>query len=94
MPHQAIIDGFKGTIDFYVWMGIPVARKWPVSTGKNRTPAVKAQWPLFAYASREWLNLSDTMRRAYEVMSSDTGLAGRDMQIRGYLKGLYRYQLP
>ncbi len=94
MPHQAIIDGFKGSIDFYYYMGIAVARSWPKSPGKERSPAVMAQWPVFSYASREWANLSPEMQDAYITLATNSGLSGRDMQVRAYLTGLYRYPIP
>jgi len=94
MPHEAIIDGFKGVVDFYYYMGISVARKWPNSPGRRRSPAVQAQWPFFAYASKEWNNLSQIVRDAYEILATNSGLSGRDMFTRGYLTGLYRYPTP
>jgi len=94
MPHQAIIDGFKGTVDFYYWMGIPVARGWPKSPGKMRSPAVRAQWPLWKYVASEWLNLSEAMQDAYRELATNSGLSGRDMFTRAYLTGLYRYPIP
>ena len=94
MPAEAIIDGFKGTIDFYFYMGVPCFRKWPKSPGRLRAPAVQAGWASFAYASREWNNLSEDVRRAYEIMAGDSGLSGRDMFARSYLSGLYRNPLP
>lgn len=94
MPHQAIISGLKGQIDFYYWMGIPVARSWPRSPGKVRAPAVMAQWSPFIFASQEWNNLSEAVRAAYTSLSESSGLNGRDLQMRGYLQGLYRYELP
>ncbi|GAH50246.1 unnamed protein product [marine sediment metagenome] len=94
MPHQAIIDGLKGSVDFYVYMGIPVARAWPKSPGSARSPGVIAGWIPFAYASREWKNLSPTVQAAYEKLATNSGLSGRDMQVRAYLTGLYRYPLP
>lgn len=94
MPQQAIIDGFKGTIDYYVNMGIPCARAWPKSPGKIRSEAVMAQWPAFTYASREWKNLSPAVQAAYEQLATNSGLSGRDMMVRAYLTGLYRYPLP
>lgn len=94
MPQQDIIDGFKGTVDFYVHRGIPCARAWPKSPGKHRSAAVMAQWPLFAYATREWNNLSPAVQAAYEHLATNSGLSGRDMMIRAYLSGLYRYPLP
>jgi len=94
MPQQGIIDGFKGTVDFYVYMGIPVARSWPRPPSGSRSPAVQAQWPAFAYAAKEWLNLSAFVQRAYEKLATGSGLTGRDMQVRAYLTGLYRYPIP
>jgi len=94
MPHEAIIAGFKGTIDFYYWKGIPVARSWPKSPGKLRSQAVMAQWPTFIYAAREWVNLSPAVQAAYKELATNSGLSGRDMQVRSYLQGLYRYPTP
>ncbi|MBA7535641.1 hypothetical protein ES705_27899 [subsurface metagenome] len=93
MPHTAIIDGLKGQIDFYHWKGLPIARKWPNSPGKIRSPAVMAQWPSWKYAAQEWVKLSQVVRDAYITLSTNSGLSGRDMQMRAYLQGLYRYPL-
>ena len=93
LPHQDIIDGLKGQIDFYVHRGIPCARSWPKSPGKLRSPAVMAQWPLFRFATQEWKNLSQAVQDSYTQFATDSGLSGRDLQIRAYLSGLYRYPL-
>ena len=94
LPHQDIIDGLKGTIDFYVHRGIPCARSWPKAPGKQRSPAVVAQWPAFSFATREWKNLSPAVQASYNTLATNSGLSGRDMQIRTYLTGLYRYPIP
>ena len=94
LPEQGIISGFKGKIDFYSYMGIPVARMWPRSPGKKRTAAVEAQWPAFSYASREWVNLSPAVQSAFNSLAQSSGLSGRDLQMRAYLSGLYRYEVP
>lgn len=94
MPSQDIVAGFKGQVDFYLWKGIPCARSWPRSPGKQRAPAVMAQWPTFIYAAQEWKNLSPVVQSAYNSMAQAGGLNGRDLQVRGYLSGLYRYPLP
>ncbi|MBA7680107.1 hypothetical protein ES703_88415 [subsurface metagenome] len=87
MPHQDIVDGLKGKIDFYLWMGIPVARKWPRSPGKRRAPAVEAQWPAFTIASRLWNRLDDEIREAYRETVHGTNLSGRDLAVKAYLSG-------
>ena len=94
LPHQAIIDGFKGNVDFYFYMGIPVARAWPKSPGRDRSEAVRAGWSPFTFAAQEWKNLSPVVQEAYNKLATNSGLSGRDMQVRAYLTGLYRYPLP
>jgi hypothetical protein len=94
LPHENIIDGFKGTIDFYVHRGIPCARSWPKSPGNRRSPTVMAQWPAFTFAAQEWKNLSPFVQESYNKLATDSGLSGRDMQVRAYLTGLYRYPTP
>lgn len=94
LPSQAIIDGFKGTLDYYVYMGINVVRMWPRSPGKHRTAAVEAQWPSWTTASREWSNLDPVVQDAYRTLATNSGLSGRDMFTRAYLTGLYRYPTP
>ena len=93
LPSKAIIDGFKGKIDFYLHQGVAVARKWPRSPGKHRSPAVEAQWPLFSYAAKEWVNLSAEVQAAYYAMAEASGLNARDLQMRPYLSNLFRNPL-
>jgi len=92
LPEQHIVSGFKGVIDFYEYLGIPVARRWPRSPGHKRSPAVQAQWPIFATAARLWSQMSPEVREAYNQQASGTALSGRDLSIKAYISGLYRYQ--
>lgn len=94
MLAEKVIDGFKGVIDFYYYMGIPCIRRWPKSPGKIRSPAVMKGWSAFTYAVREWKNLSPEVMRTYEILASDTGLTGRDMFMRAYMTGLFRNPIP
>lgn len=94
LPSEAIISGFKKTIDFYVHDGQPCARSWPSSPGHRRSPGVQSTWPAFAAAAREWNNLSPEVQASYNRLAEGTGLSGRDLQERAYLTGLYRYPLP
>lgn len=87
LPGQGIIDGLKGTIDFYYWMGIPVARSWPSSPGHDRAPAVEAQWPAFTWAAKNWINLAPEIKEAYNRMASETNLTGKDLFVKGYING-------
>lgn len=85
LPELSIIAGLKGTIDFYVWMGIPVARAWPKSPGHNRAPAVQAQWPRFTAAARLWPQLSPTVKEAYRQMAAGTAMTAKDIFFKTYL---------
>lgn len=87
LPEMDIINGLKGKIDFYLWMGIPVARTWPRSPGPRRAPAVEAQWPAFTTASRLWNLMSDYVQDAYIATTAGTNLSGRDLAMKAYLSG-------
>lgn len=94
MAGRKIIDGFRGKIDFYYYMGIPVFRKWPRSQGKSQTPASVAQWPTFTYVSRLWMTLSPFVQQAYDNLAHECGLHKKDWFTRGYLTGIYKYPEP
>jgi len=88
LPGLAVINGFKGVIDYYVWKGIACVRSWPRSPGHQRAPAVEAQWSAFAQASKLWTELSPEVREAYKRMSAGTHLSGRDVFTKSYLSPL------
>lgn len=88
LPSQAIISGFKGTLDFYLWKGIACVRKWPRSPGKKRAPAVEAQWNDFKTATKLWNELIQEERDNFNHLASGTGLSGRDVAERAFLKGI------
>jgi len=104
LPSLEIISGFRGVIDYYVYHptcnpelkgeGIKCARRWPRSPGHRRADAVEAQWPAFTYITQKWSTLPSYIQDAYRKMASATGLSGRDMFMRSYLKGLFAYPLP
>ncbi len=85
MPEQSIIDGFKGTVDYYVWNGIPCARKWPSSPGHRRAPLVEAAWPAFAFAGSYWNNLAPEVKASWNAMADGFPLTGRDMFTKSFL---------
>lgn len=90
LPEQAIIDGFKGTLDFYVHDTIPCVRKWPRSPGHRRAPAVEAQWIAFAWAAANWNSLSDEMKQAYEETASEVFMTGRDLFTKSFITDYFR----
>lgn len=84
-----IIRGFRRTLDFYLWMGIPCVRMWPQSKLKTRSKAVMQGWTPFTIATQEWNNLDPVVRAAYDSMTQNSDMTGRDLQIRSYLSGLF-----
>ncbi|MBA7627797.1 hypothetical protein ES703_35266 [subsurface metagenome] len=85
------IDGFKGKLDFYYYMGLAIARKWPRSQGNSQTPASVAQQPMFTYATRLWAEMSPFVKTSYTNLANACGLRNFDWHMRGYISGIYRY---
>ena len=89
LPSLEVINGFKGTIDYYLHDGVPCARKWPCSPGHFRTPAVMAGWVPFTYAAQHWTDLPLELKEAYNTMAVGTPLTGKDIFIKGYLSNAH-----
>jgi len=85
------IDGFKGSIDFYYYRGLPVARRWPRNQGKSQTRASVAQQPMFTYVQRLWKETSPFVKEAYATLARDCALHRKDWFMRGYYGKIYRY---
>ena len=100
LPAQAIVDGFKGVIDYYVHhqtcpaetgeVGTPCARSWPRSSGHERAPAVEAQWPAFSWAAANWNSLSPEVQDAYRKTAESTNLTGRDLFTKAFITDYFR----
>ena len=90
MIAEKVISGMKGVVDYYYYMGVSCARKWPRSPGHKRAPQVEAGWPIFTEAVHLWSKLSEDMREPYRVMSSGSGLSDRDLFMRAYMSGYKR----
>ena len=85
LPGQAVIDGLKGTLDYYLWMGIACVRSWPSSPGHDRAPAVEAQWSAFSRAAMLWNYLDPQVKEAFNEMAVGTRLTGRDVFTKSYI---------
>lgn len=90
MPELAVIDQLKGAIDFYLWLGIPVARRWPRSPGQRRAPSVEAQWNAFGWASSVWNSMPDIVREAYANTAIETDLTPRDLFTKSVISDYFR----
>lgn len=87
LPLQSIISGFRGSIDFYLYKGLPVARSWPRKPIGKRAPAVQPYINQFTYAMHLSRQLSSNIRQAYVTMASPTSLRWQDFLIRCYING-------
>lgn len=87
MPQQAIIDGFKGVLDFYLWKGIPCVRKWPVYRPRPPSPAELTNQQAFAYVNKAWSDLPANIKLQWNAMAGGTALTGKDHYVRAYMKG-------
>ena len=88
LPEQAIIDGFKGTVDFYYNNGIPCARKWPHWAKRKPYPAERANQEAFAYAAKMWKDLPEYLKLLYIDMSAGGRFSGFDVYMKCYMCGL------
>lgn len=94
MPNQAIIDGFKGVLDFYYWKRIAVARRWPRYFARQPTPAEATNQNDFAYINKLYRTLPSTIIDALTNQALGTTQTPKDYLVRAYLKGLFELMPP
>ena len=94
LPDKSIIDGLKGTLDFYeihlnptMSKGIAVCRTWPRYNPENRTQASKDASVIFGYISKAVVLLPFDLQESYRLQVSGTRLTWKDLAIRAYLNG-------
>jgi len=88
MPSQAIVDGFKGVVDFYVYKDTAVARKWPRWHTRESYPAEAANQADFAYVNKLAGSLPEYLINQYKRMAAGTPFSWKDLLVRAYMKGL------
>ncbi len=89
MPSQVIIDGFKGTIDFYLYMGIPVARKWPIWRPREPYAVERSNQDDFARINKAYSTLPVEILTAYKTLAQGTPFTGKDLMVRSFMRGLW-----
>ena len=88
MPSQATIDGYKGLVDFYLWKGVPCARRWPRYTPRNPTDAERANQERFAYINKLASSVGPEVREYYSRMAAGTSWTWKDLFVRAYMTGI------
>jgi len=87
IPSQAVIDGLRGSIDFYERLGTVCARSWPRWKIKTRAPAVVEQQVIFTYASQVPQTLPAKVIETWQYLASQSNMTWRDWLIRAYVGG-------
>lgn len=88
LPEQAIISAMKGTVDYYLWRGIPCARMWPRWPKRDPHPDEKANQDAFAYVQSHLSLLPDYLIDQYKRMAVGTPWTWRDLLLSTYMKGV------
>jgi len=91
LPDQAIIDGFKGKIDYYVHNGVQCVRRWPRYPPRKPSATEAEARAVFVSAVAAWTALPKLAVDAYKRWSSASSLSSRDLFVKGYIGGIYRY---
>ncbi len=94
MPNQEIVDSLSGSVDFYFWRGIPVARKWPHWPPRVPTPAEKANQDLFGYGAGAWSRLPLIVKQAYKRQAISTSYTGRDLFTVSFINRIWYSLFP
>lgn len=81
MIDQKRIDSLKGTIDYYYWKKIPVARIWPRWPARSPHPAEKANQIDFARLMKIISKLPPDIVESYKLMAQGTPYTWRDLAI-------------
>lgn len=88
MPEEAIISGFRGKLDFYYWLGMPICRTWPRSPTGPRSPNVTIRYAPFGYINSIAKYLPEYLRQQYVQAAQGTGLSWKDYLVRAYMSGI------
>lgn len=88
LPSLEIIQGFKGTIDYFVTRGITCARRWPrYSKDRMSAPALAAA-ATFGLIIKAWALVCSEIKEELNLDAADQPRSARDIYIQatyGYL---------
>ncbi len=85
LPSLDIIHGFQGVLDFYLWKGLPCARKWPYTPPSHVTEGTIAARALFGAISQGYSLLGDGPLQAFQEDAADQTRTARDI----YMTAVY-----
>jgi len=88
MPSKAVISMMAGTVDYYLWRGLPCARKWPRWPKRAPYPTEKANQDAFAHAMALTKTLPEFIIDQYKRMVAGTPYRWQDLFVRSYMSGI------
>lgn len=94
LPSINIIRGFKHTLDFYLWKGLPCVRSWPHTPPHRRTPATIAAAALFGSILTSYRLVAPTVLEAYQQNAKGIPRTPRDVYVSGVLGHLHERTEP
>lgn len=68
----------RGRVDYYLWMGIPVARSWPRKSTQPRTAAEIASSNAFAVAAVATGAVAPIVQQSFKAMQIGVGVTWVD----------------
>ena len=94
LPSIDIIHGFKGTLDFYLWKGLPCARKWPYNPKSHHSQATIAAAATFGAVLKFYALLADTVLASFKEDAKDHTRTARDIFMSAKYGKLHSRTVP
>ncbi|MBA7694179.1 hypothetical protein ES703_102786 [subsurface metagenome] len=88
LPDRETIDKYKGLLDYYLWMGIPVVRKWPMHPPRIPYPPEKINQDRLAYVMRLTPTFPANIKQSYADLPTHRYFRWQDWAVRAYIAGL------
>lgn len=91
------VASLKGTLDYYLWRGIPVVRSWPRRPKMPRTAAVTASYQEFGQVAHYLSQIPIELRTQAEAQTVNTNWTWRDLWTAALYGNLYhplKLELP
>ena len=85
------VASLKGTLDYYLWRGLPVIRSWPRKPKMPRTPAVTQAFETFGQVARLFSQMDATAVQYGIDESNGTLWTWRDLWTAAVYGNLYEY---
>ena len=93
MPSLDTVNTLKGSLDFYLWKGIPVCRKWPRPPAHQRNSAVRTTAARFAYINNQVKVVTPEIIQAYKDIPFGHAWTWKDFMVSLWYKGASRITL-